>query len=164
MGEAPGGGWDPGRRLGEGAPAFLLAQVGALAAARFAERLAPLDLAPAHAGALRVLALEEGISQRALADRLGLSPSRLVGLLDHLEARGLVQRRSDSGDRRNHALHLTDAGTDMLRAVGRIAAEHQAALCRSLDPEETAQLAQLLGRIAGDHGLQPGVHPGYREP
>ncbi|MDA8324806.1 MAG: hypothetical protein M0033_01175, partial [Nitrospiraceae bacterium] len=30
VGEAPGGGWDPGRRLGERAPAFLLAQVGAL--------------------------------------------------------------------------------------------------------------------------------------
>ena len=155
VGQGPGG-WDPGRRLGEQAPAFLLAQVGALAAARFAERLAPLDLTPAHAAALRVLALEAGISQRALAERLGLSPSRLVGLLDHLEGRGLVQRRSDTDDRRNHALHLTDAGTEMLRALGRIAAAHQASLCRSLDPAEMAQLVALLDRLAGDQGLRPG--------
>jgi DNA-binding MarR family transcriptional regulator len=162
MGEASQGG-DHGQRLGERAPAFLLAQVGAHAAARFAARLEPLDLTPAHAGAIRVLALSPGISQRELSDRLGLSPSRLVGLLDQLERRGLVERRSDADDRRNHALHLTPAGTDTLRAIGRIAVEHQDEMCRSLGGEERATLARLLDRIASDHGLTPGVHPGYRQ-
>ena len=58
--------------------AFLLAQVGAHAAANFAERLARLDLMPAHAGTLRVIHMNSGISQQALASMLRLPPSRLV--------------------------------------------------------------------------------------
>jgi DNA-binding MarR family transcriptional regulator len=70
--------------------AFLLAQVGAHAASRFALRLRELELAPAHAGILRVIAAGSGISQQVLASRLGMVPSRLVALIDELEALGLV--------------------------------------------------------------------------
>src|SRR5205085_10007763 len=52
--------------------AFLLAQVGARAAALFATRLQELDLVPAHAGTLRAIASNPGISQQALASLLGM--------------------------------------------------------------------------------------------
>ena len=65
--------------------AFLLSQVGAHAAARFAERLGPMDLTPAHAGILRAIERADGLSQQALGERLGVFPSRLVGMLDELE-------------------------------------------------------------------------------
>src|SRR5699024_1520625 len=47
--------------VADGQPAFLLSQVGAHAAARFAERLEPLGLKPAHSGVLRVVALSDGL-------------------------------------------------------------------------------------------------------
>ncbi len=149
---------------GAGSVAFLLAQVGAHAAARFAERLAPLGLAPQHAGVLRLLASEQGSSQRALAERLGTLPSRLVALVDELESRGLVERRDDPADRRSWALHLTPAGRATLSDVGRVAREHGAALCAGLDEGERRQLGQLLRRIADEQGLTPEVHPGFRRP
>src|SRR6266478_1712162 len=68
-------------RRGPGA-AFLLAQVGAHAAANFAERLAEVNLAPAHAGIFRILAATPAISQQALAAALGTVPSRLVALMN----------------------------------------------------------------------------------
>src|SRR5690242_19798162 len=71
--------------------AFLLAQVGAHAASKFAERLAALDLSPPDAGVLRILASKPAITQQALASHLGVLPSRLVGLVDDLEARGLIE-------------------------------------------------------------------------
>ena len=141
--------------------AFLLAQVGAHAAARFAERLAPLRLSPPHAGMLRALAKSAGLSQQELASLLKIHSSRLVGLLDELETRGIVKRREKADDRRTYALHLTDEGQAILGDIGRIAQDHQDSLLASLGKEEREQLADLLQRIADDQGLTPGVHPGF---
>jgi DNA-binding MarR family transcriptional regulator len=141
--------------------AFLLAQVGAHAAGRFAERLAPLQLSPPHAGILRVLSKSAGLSQQELASLLKIHTSRLVGLLDELETRGFVERRGSEDDRRTYALHLTDGGRAILREIGRVAREHQEALLESLGKVEREQLAELLQRIADEQGLTPGVHPGF---
>jgi DNA-binding MarR family transcriptional regulator len=146
-----------------GGLAFLLSQVGAHAAAKFAERLEPIGLKPAHAGILRVIKQADGLSQQALGEKLGIFPSRLVAVLDELEQRGLVQRRDRSNDRRSYALCLTDAGREALERIGRIAREHQDTLCAALDESERAQLAGFLTRIAAEQGLTPGVHPGFRK-
>ncbi len=158
------GGRTGGPESGAGSVAFLLAQVGAHAAARFAERLAPLELAPQHAGILRLIGVTAGLSQRALGERLGILPSRLVSLVDALERRGLVERRDDPGDRRSYALHLTEAGRAALGDIGRLAREHGEALCSALNQDERRQLAALLIRIADQQGLVPGVHPGFKSP
>jgi DNA-binding MarR family transcriptional regulator len=141
---------------------FLLTQVGSHAAARFAERVAALGLTPPQAGVLRQIARCPAISQRALGARLGISASRLVGLIDELEERGLVDRRDDPADRRSYALQLSDAGLAMLKQVGTVAREHDQAVCEPLTPAERATLGRLLRRLAEHHGLTPGVHPGYR--
>jgi DNA-binding MarR family transcriptional regulator len=141
--------------------AFLLAQVGAHAAAKFAERLAVLDLAPAHAGTLRIIHGSSGISQQALSSMLGLPPSRLVLLVDELEERGLVERRDRSEDRRAYALHLTRKGSEIVEAISKVAREHDMAICSALTSSERETLGGLLRRIADDQGLTPGVHPGF---
>ena len=90
-------------------------------------------------------------------------PSRLVGVLDDLEGRGLVERRDSPTDRRSYALYLTEGGRKALERMRRVAYEHQDALCAALDASERAQLAGLLARIAAQQGLTPGVHPGFRK-
>src|SRR5579859_2501466 len=152
---------DPARSRG-GSVAFLLAQVGALAAARFGERLEPLGLAPPAAGILRVIARSGDLTQNRLARILGMFPSRLVLLLDGLESAGLVERRPSASDRRSHRLQLTPAGRRTLEAVGTVAREHQKEVCAGLAPGEVALLRGFLERIAERQGLAPGVHPGYR--
>src|SRR5262245_41954334 len=146
---------------GAGSPAFLLAQVGGHAAARFAERLRALSLVPADAGILRIVQATEGISQQALGTELSVAPSRLVALIDDLERRGLVERRDQPSDRRSFALHLTSKGRDVLKRIAQVAREHQQALCAALSDNEREQLAKLLKRIADEQGLRPGVHPGF---
>jgi DNA-binding MarR family transcriptional regulator len=143
--------------------AFLLAQIGAHGAARFAERLAVLKLMPQHAGIMRLIAESGGISQRRLGEMLGVFPSRMVVLVDELEKRKLVERRDEPTDRRSYALHLTEAGNQALRDIGRIARDHNDAICDGLDPREREQLTALLARIAAKQELTSGVHPGYRK-
>lgn len=145
-----------------GSTAFLLAQIGAHAATQFGERLKGLRLTRPHAGILRLIGLTPGLSQQELASRLAILPSQLVALLDELEERGLIERRQHSADRRTYALHLTKSGRDVLEQIGRIAREHDDAICAALNAQERQQLNTLLGRIAEQQGLTPGVHPGYR--
>jgi DNA-binding MarR family transcriptional regulator len=143
--------------------AFLLAQLGAHAARRFGERVAEIGLSPPDAGVIRKIANDPGVSQQALAEHLGVMPSRMVALVDALESKGIVNRRRSTEDRRNYELQLTDNGRQILREVSRIAAEHEESLCAALNKDERVQLRDLCQRIAQQQGLTPGVHPGYRQ-
>jgi DNA-binding MarR family transcriptional regulator len=143
-------------------PAFLIAQVGAHAALQFAERLRKLNLAPRHAGILRILSATPGITQQTLAATLGMVPSQLVVLVDEMEQRGLIERRENLEDRRRHALHITEKGRSTLKTIGRISLEHSQALLAALTEDEQRELAAFLQRIADQQGLIRGVHPGYR--
>src|SRR5215831_14649781 len=123
-------------KKGNSCPAFLLAQVGAHAASKFAERLAPLGLTPPDAGILRLLRVTAGVSQQELAAILGIHPSQLVALLDELEQKELVERITNADDRRHYSLHLTEKGTKKSEDLGCAAHQHQEALCAALTPEE----------------------------
>ena len=151
------------RPAGSSSAAFFLAQVGAHAASKFAGRLASLKLAPPHAGILRILSATPAITQQTLAATLGMVPSRLVALVDDMEARGLIERRENPDDRRRYALHITEKGRSTLEAVGRVSREHAQTLFAALSKDERRQLASLLQRVADEQGLTQGVHPGYRE-
>jgi DNA-binding MarR family transcriptional regulator len=142
---------------------FLIAQVGAHAASQFAGRLRKLNIAPQHAGILRILNATPGITQQTLAMTLGIVASRLVVLVDEMEQRGLIERHQNPEDRRRHALYVTRNGRATFEAVGRIAREHSQALLAAISEEERQQLATLLQRIADQQGLTRGVHPGYRD-
>ncbi|MFC4942320.1 MarR family winged helix-turn-helix transcriptional regulator [Pseudonocardia sp. GCM10023141] len=142
--------------------AFLLAAIGAHATARFAERIAALELSPPQTGLMRVVVATPGRSQQELSELLGTPPSRLVGLVDGLAAKGLLERRRNETDRRLYALHPTAAGIAMIEKIGLVGREHDDAVCAALDDGERAVLRGLLVRIAAEQGLTPGVHPSYR--
>lgn len=142
--------------------AFLLAQLGAHAAARFAERTAVLELTPAQTGLLRLVARRPGRSQQAIAAELGVAPSRMVTLIDDLQDRDLVQRRRSTTDRRNYELHLTESGKQTLGQIRKLAIAHEEDLTAALDSSERQRLAELLQCVADQQGLQYGVHPGYK--
>jgi DNA-binding MarR family transcriptional regulator len=151
----------PARRRRPGGAAFLLAQVGALGARLFAERVAPLGLTAAQSGVLRLIAGSGSPNQAELADALGVRPSRLVVLLDELEGAGLVRRDPHPGDRRQRLIVLTERGRAATDRLVEAASDHEDHLCRALSREERRQLRELLAKVAADHHLIPGVHPGY---
>ena len=142
---------------------FLLSQVASHASTRFTERLEPLGFKPAHVGILSVIREADGLSQQALGERLGIFASRLVGVIDEMEARGLVERRNSPTDRRSYALYLTEAGRIAFEQIGKVSHEHQDDIFSSLSDAEKNYMAGLLNRIAAQQGLKPGVHPSLRK-
>src|SRR4051795_10061578 len=89
---------------------FLLSQLGFTSSRCFADELKPLGIHPGEFALMRFVAASEGQSQQALAERLGIPPSRMVAKVDALEEAGLIERRPDPDDRRVRALHLTLKG------------------------------------------------------
>ena len=66
---------------------------------------------------LSALASEPVRTQAALAQSIGADKSRIIGVLDELQERGLIQRQPDPADRRVHLLSLTDAGRGLRESV-----------------------------------------------
>ena len=77
--------------------------------------LAPLGIAGRHFGVLLMLHRDGPLSQRELMDRLGAEKSSMVRTIDELEDRDLCVRRPSTSDRRANAIHLTEAGRQLMR-------------------------------------------------
>ncbi|MGC4893419.1 MarR family winged helix-turn-helix transcriptional regulator [Micromonospora sp. DT31] len=110
--------------------------------------LAPLGLRPRHLVALTVLRDADGISQQGLAGTLQLDGTNVVGLLNDLEADGLVERRRSPRDRRRHVVSLTDAGANRLREAECALAEAEDEVLGALAPDERDLLYDLLRRAS----------------
>jgi DNA-binding MarR family transcriptional regulator len=141
---------------------FLLSQLGSDSAQQFTEHLAPLGIQPVHFGLLVHLARTDGQSQQRLADALGIHRNRMVGLIDDLEHRGLVERRQHPSDRRAHAIYLTPAAHELLPRANRVADDQEAALLNEMDAADRATLIALLQGLAEHTGQRPDVHPGLQ--
>ena len=84
----------------------------------FIRTLAAVDIRPTQYSVMTVIGANPGLSQMAVAKRLGIERARLVHLLDSLEHRDLVSRVRSATDRRSHALHLTARGRPRWRSSG----------------------------------------------
>jgi DNA-binding MarR family transcriptional regulator len=90
---------------------------------------------------------EAGISQRELAEVLGLDPSQVVALVDELAAAGLVERRPSPTDRRQRLVAATAQGVRLRRRADQRAADGLQQQLGDLTPVEQDTLRGLLGRV-----------------
>ena len=70
-------------------------------------------LSPVQCHVLHLIEPERPLPMRRLADTLGCDASNVTGLVDRLEARGLVQRRASADDRRVKVIQLTPTGSQL---------------------------------------------------
>jgi DNA-binding MarR family transcriptional regulator len=130
---------------------FLLKRLGFAAKDQAMEAYERSGLHPYHHAVLAVLDEGSRETQGAIADALGYDRGQLVGLLDELEDRGLVERRRDPADRRRHIVRLTPAGKRALAKLRALARQLDDDFLASLDEDERAQLHALLLRLAQQH-------------
>lgn len=104
-------------------------------------------VSPGRVGMLLLIEANPGVTQSRLARAVHRDRSTMVGVLDQLEARGLIERRRGA-DRRTNGLWLTRAGRAMLARAKRAITAHEQRVAARLTAAERARLLALLARIA----------------
>jgi DNA-binding MarR family transcriptional regulator len=130
---------------------FLLKRLGMSAKERSFAAYEELCLHPYHHAILAVL--DEGTreTQGSIADSLGYDRGQLVGLLDELEAAGLVERRRDPSDRRRHVVQMTPAGRKTLARLRALSDRIEEEFLAPLNERERKLLHTLLLELAEEH-------------
>lgn len=96
---------------------------------------------------LFALSIEDGRSQQALADVIGIDKAAATRTLKKLESKGYVVRRGDKQDRRVIRVFLTAKGRGVESELKRIASNALDDLCRPLSQKERQTLHSLLAQL-----------------
>jgi DNA-binding MarR family transcriptional regulator len=126
-----------------------------VAALGYARAQLPADGQPREFGILAVLASTGPRSQQELAELLGVNRTIMVGLIDRLEAAGLLERRRNPADRRSYALEPTEAGLAALARLGPAVQEAEAGFTAPLKKAGRARLNKLLRTLLVSFGHEP---------
>jgi DNA-binding MarR family transcriptional regulator len=103
--------------------------------------------------ALAVLGRYPGLAASELSERTAMDKVAIHRAVKSLESRGLLERRTDSGDGRRRSLYLTQPrGQDLLDAIVPQAKAFEQRLLETLDAEETRQLDHLLTKLQRNAG------------
>ena len=105
------------------------------------------DLGVGQSGWLTIAIIAKSkteLSQRALADQLGVEGPSVVSMLDRLEQAGLVLRAPCPTDRRVKLVHLTDAGRELYAKVRKQANAFRASVLAGVEPEALAAATELM--------------------
>ncbi|MCS0638229.1 MarR family transcriptional regulator [Streptomyces sp. LP05-1] len=113
----------------------------------YEEAAARHSLTGAQARVLGLLALDP-LPMRRLAGALRCEPSNVTGIVDRLEARGLVERRPDPGDRRVKLAAVTDEGRATAARL-REALDFAREPLATLSDADRTTLRDLLRRMLG---------------
>lgn len=150
-------------------PGHLIRRMNQISTGLFQDRMAALgfDLTPVQFAALATLRDRPDVDQATLAGLIAHDRATIGGVLDRLQAKGLVDRRTDPADRRARLVRLSDAGAALLARVLPHVAALQDAILAGLSPQERAVFAALAARVAqAGNALSraPLVEPGTQRP
>ena len=113
----------------------------------FVQRMAPYELKPVDFSVLSLVGHNPGITSRQLCTALGILPPNLVGMVNALQKRSLVERLPHPRDGRAVGLHLTPRGQKLMREAEKTAAELEADFASRLTPAELRTLIGLLKKV-----------------
>jgi len=108
------------------------------------------DLSPAQCHVLHLIEPGRPLPMRQLAKTLSCDASNVTGLIDRLEARGLVERRASAEDRRVKELQLTAAGSRVRSALLRRMAAQSHPLSRLSSRQQRELVRMLEALLAND--------------
>ena len=123
---------------------FLLNDVARLMRTYADHKAAQFGITRAQWAVLVRLDRSEGLNQSELAEMLDLQPITLTRLLDKLSDSGLIERRSDPGDRRAKRLFLTSAARPLLEQLALLGEETMANVLEGVPPKDVERMVSDL--------------------
>jgi DNA-binding MarR family transcriptional regulator len=103
-----------------------------------------LDIKPAQFSTLEIIHSNPGLRQSSLAKALNIQRTNMVGMLDKLQQRGLIERKPSANDLRAHALHLTIKGEKLLDHLHQQFHQHEDLIFQRLGEEKYQQVRDAL--------------------
>lgn len=125
-------------------PGHFARRVHQLSVALFAQEVGDLALTPVQYSALQAICDQPGIDQKTLAASIGYDTSTIAGVIDRLEARGLVARNVSPQDRRARQITPTHEGLQTLVAVVPRMLRAQDRLLEPLKAAERKEFMRLM--------------------
>ncbi len=125
-------------------PGHAIRRLQQIAVAVFLQEAEPFGLTPVHFGALQAVRRSPGVDQRTLAGTIGLDTSTTGGVIDRLEARGLLRRNPSPTDRRVRLLTPTDEGLALLDQVYPAMLRAQDRILEPLPAQERQEFMRML--------------------
>lgn len=113
----------------------------------FLSAMATFELGMANFSVLSLIQYNPGVTSRQLAAALSIQPPNLVGIIDELEARGLIERQPHPRDRRATGLHLRPDGAKLMRKAERAVRKAEQASAAVLSEREQQMLIHLLRKL-----------------
>jgi DNA-binding MarR family transcriptional regulator len=93
------------------------------------------------------IAGDSGVSQKRLADEIGVTPGTISIRVDRLVEEGLAERRADPASKRNSLVALTDQGRELFERVAPDHLANERRLLASLSDEDRRTLVGLLRKL-----------------
>src|SRR5690242_14470156 len=118
----------------------------------FEARSGELEITAAQFQVLRRLWAGDGMLVSTLANEICCHVANATGILDRLEAKGLIRRERSLEDRRAVRIHLTGAGRALEEPLTQIVATLNGHALEGLDGHERAELFRMLERVGGNLG------------
>lgn len=131
-------------------PAHVIAQLTRLFSQAFQTRFAPHGVSPAQYPVLLHLWKQDGLTQHALCDLVGIEQPTMANTLKRMERDGLVRKVRDDNDRRKVRIRLTRRAANLREALNQSAGEVLNTVWAGFSPEEQHALMTLLGRMAAN--------------
>lgn len=128
---------------------FLIHDVSRMRRTFFDQALRPLGITRSQWWALGNISrhAEEGMIQTELARILDVGKVSVGGLIDRLEATGLVYRQADKVDRRVKRIFITPKGYEILDHIGKVGDRLDSILCADIDNAELEIATDVIRRI-----------------
>lgn len=113
----------------------------------FLQRMAVYGLRPVDFSVMSVIHHNPGVTSRQLCTALNLLPPNLVGLIQTLQNRGLIEKKPHPRDRRAFGLHPTPQGRALMRQAEATAVDLESEQAHRLSAQERQTLLELLQKI-----------------
>jgi MarR family transcriptional regulator, lower aerobic nicotinate degradation pathway regulator len=127
---------------------FLLARLGHSVKTRVLEEFEQQGFSVYQYGVLAILSEGSSDRQSSIADALDCDRGQMVGILDDLEDRGLIERRRDESDRRRHSVSLTPEGKRQLVKLRKAVMSIENSVLEPLDERARKSLHGALLTVA----------------